>query len=303
MKLLLTGVDGQLGFELERALTPLGDIRPSTLSGRSVGGNACLPLDLSDAAAIEPCLDQLQPDVVVNPAAYTAVDRSESEPELAQRINADAPAALARWCARHDALLVHYSTDYVFAGEAERPWREDDPTGPLGVYGASKLAGEQAIRDSGCRHLILRTAWVYSARFANFLRTMLRLARERDHLRVVIDQRGTPTTARSLAESTCALLARWRDDREMALGTFHLTHAGETSWHGFAEAIFARARTAGLLDRMPVVEAIPSSAYPTPARRPAYSVLDCSRLRDAHGIALPDWQVGLDQVIDELVDR
>lgn len=302
MRLLLTGVDGQLGFELERALAPLGEVRPSTLSGRSVGGNACLPLDLGDDGAIEHCLDQLQPDVVVNPAAYTAVDRSESEPDLAHRVNASAPAALARWCARHDALLVHYSTDYVFAGESDRPWREDDATGPLGVYGASKLAGEQAIRASGCRHLILRTAWVYSARFANFLRTMLRLARERDHLRVVVDQRGTPTTARSLAESTSALLARWHCDREMTLGTFHLTHAGETSWHGFAEAIFARARTAGLLDRTPVVEAIPSSAYPTPARRPAYSVLDCSRLRDVHGIALPDWQVGLDQVIDELVD-
>ena len=301
MTLLLTGVDGQLGFELERALAPLGEVRPSTLSGRTVGGRACLPLDLTDTSALEAGLDRLRPRIVVNPAAYTAVDRSETEPELAQRINADAPAALARWCARHDALLVHYSTDYVFGGESERPWREDDPTGPLGVYGATKLAGEEAIRSAGCRHLILRTAWVYSARFANFLRTMLRVGAERDHLKVVVDQRGTPTTARGLAEVTAQLLGRHGGAAASSLGTLHLTHHGETSWHGFAEAIFARAREAGLIARVPVVEAIPSSAYPTPARRPAYSVLDCSRIRTQHGICLPDWQVGLGQVIDELV--
>ena len=303
MRILLTGVDGQVGFELQRALAPLGEVIPSTLSGTQPGGGATQPMDLSRPEALAEILDALKPDVVVNPAAYTAVDRSESEPELAQRINAGAPAALAGWCAERGALLVHYSTDYVFNGASDRPWREDDPTGPLGVYGATKLAGEQAIRAAGCRHLILRTAWVYSARFGNFLKTMLRLAGERSELSVVNDQIGAPTTARGLAEVTAALLARAdRLDAER-LGTFHCVHAGQTSWHGFAEAIFQRALDAGLIERAPMLHAIASADYPTPARRPAFSVLDTTRLRDVHGLALPTWQAGLDSVIGELATR
>lgn len=303
MRILLTGVDGQVGFELQRALAPLGEVVPSTLSGRLPGGGAALPLDLAQPASLAAALDSVKPDVVVNPAAYTAVDKSESEPDLARRINAEAPAALAAWCARHDALLLHYSTDYVFAGNSARPWREGDPTGPLGVYGQTKLDGENAIRASGCRHLILRTAWVYSARFANFLKTMLRLGAERAELGVVADQVGAPTTARGLAEVSAALLARHAELTGERLGTFHCTHGGETSWHGFAEAIFARAVEAGLLTAAPMVKAITSADYPTPARRPAYSVLDGTRLRSVHGLALPDWQCGLDSVIGELVQR
>lgn len=300
VKLLLTGVDGQLGFELARSLAPLAELHCSTLSGKLPGGGNCVAIDLSDAAAIQRQLDQLRPEIVVNPAAYTAVDKAESDSALAHRINADAPAALANWCREHDALLLHYSTDYVFPGNAERPWREDDAAAPLGVYGASKLAGEQAIRESGCRHLILRTAWVYSARFANFLLTMLRVGRERDELRVVADQVGAPTTARGLASVSAALLARAGSLRPDQLGTFHCTHAGQTSWHGFAEAIFAQALQGGLIERAPIVHAIPSSDYPTPARRPAYSVLDTGKLANAHGLRLPDWQIGLAQVIEEL---
>lgn len=303
MKILLTGVDGQVGFELQRALAPLGEVVPSTLSGRLPGGGAALPLDLSQPASLAAALDSVKPDVVVNPAAYTAVDKSESEPDLARRINAEAPAALAAWCARHGALLLHYSTDYVFAGNGARPWREDDPTGPLGVYGQTKLDGENALRASGCRHLVLRAAWVYSARFGNFLKTMLRLGAERAELGVVADQVGTPTTARGLAEVSAALLARHAALTGERLGTFHCTHAGETSWHGFAEAIFARAVAAGLLPTAPTVKPIGTADYPTPAQRPAYSVLDTSRLRTVHGLALPDWQVGLDSVIAELAQR
>lgn len=303
MRILLTGIDGQLGFELERALAPLGEVIGSTLSGRSTGGAACEPMDLSDSGSIGACLQRLRPDLVVNPAAYTAVDRAESEPALAHAINAEGVATLAQWCARHDVPLLHYSTDYVFSGEQQRPWREDDAPAPLGVYGASKLAGEQAIRASGCPHLILRTAWVYSARFNNFLKTMLRLGSEREELRVVADQRGAPTTARGLAELSAALIARGAHRDADGQGTFHAVHAGECSWQEFACAIFERAQRAGLLARVPNVQAIASQEYPTPARRPAYSVLDGSRLRERYGLALPAWQIGLDQVIDELATR
>jgi dTDP-4-dehydrorhamnose reductase len=293
MKILLTGVDGQVGFELQRALAPLGDIVPSTLSGRLPGGGAALPLDLAQPDSLAAALDSVKPDVVVNPAAYTAVDKSEAEPNLARRINAEAPGQVG----------FGFGLDYVFAGNGQRPWREDDPTGPLGVYGQSKLDGENAIRASGCRHLILRTAWVYSARFANFLKTMLRLGAERAELGVVADQVGAPTTARGLAEVTAALLARRDTLDDRGLGSFHCTHGGETSWHGFAEAIFARAVEAGLLAQAPTVKAITTADYPTPARRPAYSVLDTTRLRDTHGLALPDWRLGLDSVIGELAQR
>lgn len=299
-RLLLTGASGQLGFELQRALAPIGELLVTSRDGRLPGGGAGAAFDLDAPASLAAALDRWQPDIVVNAAAWTAVDRAEAEPAAAHRANAEAPAAIARWCAAHEALLVHYSTDYVFDGRAAIPWTEQAATAPLGVYGASKRAGERAIVDSGCAHLILRTAWVYAARGQNFLRTMLRLGAERDRLRVVADQIGAPTPARWLAAATAALLARGRWRAADAQGLFHLAAGGATSWHGFAEAIFADALQAGLLPRAPVVEAIASRDYPTPAARPAYSVLDCARLATVHGIALPDWRRGVGEVVAEL---
>lgn len=300
MTFLLLGAGGQVGFELHRGLEALGEVIPATRDGRLPGGGVGRVADLSDPDALAVLLDELSPEVIVNAAAYTAVDRAESEPALAQAINADAPTALAHWCAGHGAKLVHYSTDYVFDGRSERPWREDDATAPLGVYGCSKRDGEIGIEGSGCEHLILRTAWVYAARGHNFLRTMLRLAGERDHLRVVADQIGSPTPARWIAAVTVALLARWQAGAQWPAGIVHLTAGGQTSWHGFAEAIFAAALEAGLLERAPGVEAIPTSAYPTPAQRPAYSCLDTSALRARFGISLPDWRIGVTQTLAEL---
>ncbi len=303
MKFLLLGAAGQVGFELHRGLEALGEVVPATRDGRLPGGGAARLADLSDIAALVALLDDIGPDVIVNAAAYTAVDRAESEPELAQAINAQAPAALARWCAGHGAKLVHYSTDYVFDGQGGRPWREDDAAAPLGAYGRSKRDGEIAIERGGCEHLILRTAWVYAARGHNFLRTMLRLAGERDRLRVVADQIGSPTPARWIAAVTVALLARWQAGAGWPSGIVHLTASGQTSWHGFAEAIFAAAMEAGVLERAPVVEAIPTSAYPTPARRPVYSCLDTSALRARFGVSLPDWRIGVTQTLGELAGR
>lgn len=303
MTFLLLGAAGQVGFELHRGLEVLGEVIPVTRDGRLPGGGVARVIDLSDVAALVALLDDVEPDVIVNAAAYTAVDRAESEPELAQAINANAPAVLARWCAAHGAKLVHYSTDYVFDGQSERPLREDDATAPLGVYGRSKRDGEIGIQQSGCEHLILRTAWVYAARGHNFLRTMLRLAGERDRLRVVADQIGSPTPARWIAAVTVALLARWQAGAEWPSGIVHLTASGQASWHGFAEAIFAAAVEAGVLERAPAVEAIPTSAYPTPARRPAYSCLDTSALRARFGVSLPDWRNGVTQTLAELAGR
>lgn len=305
MKILLLGANGQVGFELMRALGPLGTLRPTTRSGRLPGGAPCLAADLGGSDAdLCTLLDAERPGLIVNASAYTAVDRAEDEPALAHRVNAGALAALSGWAAAHGVPVVHYSTDYVFAGEGERPWREDDATAPASVYGASKLVGELALRDSGAPHLILRTAWVYAARGHNFLRTMLRLAGERDTLRVVADQTGTPTPARLIANATATILARltpdggWRDDA--AWGTYHLTAAGHTTWHAFAEAIFARALRAGLIEHAPSVEAIATADYPTRARRPAWSVLDCTRVQEMFSLRLPPWEMALDAVIGEL---
>jgi dTDP-4-dehydrorhamnose reductase len=303
MRILLLGAGGQLGFELQRALAPLGELHAASRDGGLPGGGRGIAVDLDQPATLAAALDAVAPDCIVNAAAYTAVDRAEQAPADAQRANADAPAALARWCAGRGALLVHYSTDYVFDGRGSVPWREHDATAPLGAYGRSKLAGEQAIAASGCRHLILRTAWVYAARGQNFLRTMLRLGAEREAVQVVADQIGAPTPARWLAAATTALLAggRWREDA--AAGVFHVAAAGQTSWHGFAEAIFTDAVRAGLLSRAPRVEPIATADYPTPARRPAYSVLDCGRLADCHGLRLPDWRAGVSEVVAELAAR
>ncbi len=296
MTVLLFGGNGQLGQELQRALAPLGTLVATTRSGALPDGSACETADFNEPESLAALLDRVRPEVVVNAAAYTAVDRAEDDRDAAWRANAEAPGVIARWCAAAGVPLVHYSTDYVFDGQGTRPYREDDATAPLGVYGASKLAGEEAIRAAGGRHLIFRTAWVYAAHSANFLRTMLRVGAERDVLRVVADQVGTPTPAALIADVTAQALQHAGG----LSGTWHLTATGETSWHGFAEAIFAEAVSAGKLARAPKVEAITTADYPTPARRPAYSHLDVRKLESDFGIGLPSWQEGLKRVIAAL---
>jgi len=291
--ILLLGANGQLGRELQRALAPLGTIVATTRSGVLPDGSACEVADFDQPGSLTALLDRLRPSVVVNAAAYTAVDRAEEDRDAAFRANAEAPGVLAQWCAQAGVPLVHYSTDYVFDGQGTRPYREDDATAPLGVYGASKLAGEDAIRAAGGRHLIFRTAWVYASHSANFLRTMLRVGADRDVLRVVADQVGTPTPAALIADVTVQALQHGGG----LSGTWHLTATGETSWHGFAEAIFTEAVAAGVLARAPTVEAITTAEYPTPARRPAYSHLDVAKLEKDFGVTLPRWQDGLKQVI------
>lgn len=292
MKILLFGGNGQVGRELRRSLALLGELTVATRDGQDADAIA----DLDQSQSLAALIDTIAPDVVVNAAAYTAVDKAEIDADAAFRINADAPAAIARACKVVDALMVHYSTDYVFDGRAARPYRENDATAPLGVYGASKLAGEQAIRDSGVRHAILRTAWVYAAHGKNFLLTMLRLAGERDELRVVADQFGAPTPSRWIADATADLLRHGVAES----GTWHLTTRGETNWHAFASAIIDDAHERGLLQRKAVVLAITTEDYPTPARRPAYSVLDTTRLQREFGIVPPDWRDGLKQTLGEL---
>ncbi len=302
-RILLLGANGQVGFELARVLPPLGDLVCATRSGRA-GVSICEVADLAGHDSLARVLDAVQPDVIVNAAAYTAVDRAEDEPELAQRVNAEALGEMGTWAAEHDAAILHYSTDYVFSGEGDRPWRENDATAPLGAYGRSKLAGEQALTATGCRHLILRTAWVYAARGHNFLLSMLRLARERDELRVVADQQGSPTPAPLIASASAALLARWlslpADAQRDRSGVYHLTSTGTCSWHQFADAIVELAHAAGMLPRRVPVTAITSGEFPTRAARPAWSVLDSGRLRDTFDLALPDWRKGLELVLTDL---
>lgn len=297
MKILLFGANGQVGHELLPRLRTLGTVVATTRTGRLEDGTTCEVADFDVPDMLPGLIERIAPDLVVNAAAYTAVDRAESEVEAAYRANAEAPGAIARACAARDALLVHYSTDYVFDGDGTRPWREDDATAPLGVYGASKLAGEEAVRDAGGRHAIFRTAWVYASHGRNFMRTMLRLAAERDELRVVADQTGSPTPARLIAGRTVDAIAAGRLPHH---GLWHLTTSGQTTWHGFAEAIVARAHARGLIAKRPVVVPIATTEYPTPARRPAYSVLDGRRLAEELGGPTPDWQDGLEQVLAEL---
>jgi len=296
VKLLLLGANGQVGHELQRSMAPLGELVLATRDGTLADGGSCEIANLDDPESLATLVARIAPDVVVNAAAYTAVDRAETEREAACRANAEAPRALAEACARRGARLVHYSTDYVFDGRGMRPYREEDPTAPTSVYGESKLAGEDAIRASGADQLILRTAWVYAPRGHNFLLTMLRLGAERGRLRVVADQIGTPTSAALIADATARVIAH----PTRASGTWHLTASGQASWHGFAEAIFAGAVERGLLARAPMVEAISTAEYPTPAARPAYSVLDTTKLQRDFGIAPPDWREGLSRVLDAL---
>lgn len=298
MKILLLGADGQLGYELHRACAPLGEILPYTLSGLLPGQQRCGQIDFAVPGAVGALVEMHQPTLILNAVAHTAVDRAEDEPALAGRINAEAVGELAAACRTIGAKLVHYSTDYVFGGDGTRPWREDDATAPLGVYGKTKLAGEDAVHGSGCRHLIFRTAWVYAARGQNFLRTALRLAKESDELRIVHDQVGSPTPARWLASCTALALAKGGDPQ----GTWHVVADGECSWFQFASAIYSEALAAKLITRAPRVAGIPSSEYPTKAKRPAYSCLDTGKFARDFGLKLPDWRVGLREVIGELAE-
>ncbi|NII12369.1 dTDP-4-dehydrorhamnose reductase [Oleiagrimonas sp. C23AA] len=302
MKLLVLGANGQVGRELRRALASLGTVLAASRDGRIDGEPGGIQADLAQPASLPAALEAAAPDVIVNAAAYTAVDRAEDEEALAHIINGEALAAMGQWASQHAVPVLHYSTDYVFDGQSRQRWREGDAVAPLGAYGRSKLAGEQALRNSGAEHLILRTAWVYAAHGHNFLRTMLRLAGERDRLTVVDDQHGTPTPARLIADVTAQVLQRWlaADDRAALAGTYHLVAAGQTTWYGFARAIMQRAAAAGLIERAPEVVAVDSSAFPTKATRPAWSVLDTHKLERNFDITLPDWQNALDTVIGEL---
>ncbi len=294
MKILLTGKNGQVGWELQRTLAPLGEVV-------AVDRQA---LDLANPDAIRALIREVKPALIVNPAAYTAVDKAESEPELAMAVNGIAPGVMAEEAKRLGAAMIHYSTDYVFDGSKTSPYTEDDAPNPLNVYGRTKLAGEQAIQAAGISHLILRTSWVYGARGRNFLLTILRLAKERDELKIVDDQTGAPTWSRMIAEATAIILAKlplppgegWG---EGGSGLYHLTAAGQTSWHGFAGAILeSRARSTGVAG--PRLIPIPTSAYPLPAPRPQYSVMANDKLQRAFGVALPAWQSGLGLCMDEM---
>ena len=298
MTVLVFGGNGQVGQELLRALASLGPIVATTRTGQLADGSDCEIADFNAPDSLPTLLDRLQPSLVINAAAYTAVDKAEQEPEAAFRANAQAPGVIAQWCATNDVPMVHYSTDYVFNGQGVAPYAEDEATEPLGVYGTSKRDGEEAVRAAGGRHLIFRTAWVYASHGGNFLRTMLRVGAERDELRVVADQVGTPTPAALIADVTAQVL---RHPGKLS-GTWHLTASGQTSWHGFAEAIFAEAVAMGVLAKAPTVQPISSSEYPTPAKRPAWSVLDNRKLQHDFGVELPAWQTGLYQVMSEIAN-
>lgn len=285
-RILLTGGSGQVGWELLRTLSTLGDVVSLERSA----------LDLADPDSIVKAVRGIKPDLIVNPAAYTAVDKAESEPVLAMAINGHAPAILAEEAKRIGAALIHFSTDYVFDGAKATPYTERDATGPKGVYGVSKLAGEQAIQGVGAPHLILRTSWVYGRRGKNFLLTIQRLAREREVLSVVDDQYGAPTWCRLLAEATAQIVAQGGTDvagylRERG-GVYHMSCAGRVSWHGFAGAILER-----MSGPVAQLRPIPSADYPTPAARPPYSVLDNARVAEVFNVRLPDWLVALDMAV------
>ncbi len=289
-RVLVTGAGGQVGGELLRAFEDRAQLFPFDRSA----------LDLSSPRQIRARVREAAPDIIINAAAYTAVDRAESEPELARAINADAPGVLAEEAQRASALLVHYSTDYVFDGTKDGAWTEDDPTSPLNVYGATKLAGEDAIRKAGGRYLIFRTSWVYGPHGKNFVLTMLRLGRERDSLKIVDDQIGAPTSSIEIANATSKITAgvlsgQFGKAANWA-GIYNMTCSGTVSWCGFARAIFSRAPQ--LLDgKTPTVSAIPSSEFPTPARRPLNSVLSSEKLGGRFGVQLAPWEAALDQVL------
>jgi len=299
MKILLLGKNGQVGWELQRSLAPLGELVALSRHSTDTEGGCG---DLTQLEALRQTVLKLRPDVIVNAAAHTAVDTAESEPELARTLNALAPGALAEAAHSIGALLVHYSTDYVFEGTGTTPWLEAAPTDPLSVYGRTKLDGERAIQASGCRHLIFRTSWVYAARGGNFAKTMLRLAAERERLTVIDDQFGAPTGADLIADVTAHAI-RQVLQRPQDAGTYHLAAAGETSWHGYARFVIdtARALKPELTLKTQEVAPVPTSAFPTPAQRPLNSRLNTAHLRKTFGLVLPDWQHGVRRMLAECI--
>ncbi|MDP3845931.1 MAG: dTDP-4-dehydrorhamnose reductase [Pseudomonas sp.] len=298
MKILLLGKNGQVGWELQRSLAPLGELLALDSKSTAYCG------DLKDLPGIAATIRSYAPDVIVNAAAYTAVDKAESEPAQAQRINAEAVAVLAQEAHKLGAWLLHYSTDYVFDGSGAAPWQETAAIGPLSVYGASKLAGEQAIQASGCKHLIFRTSWVYAARGNNFAKTMLRLAQERDSLNVIADQFGAPTGAELLADVTAHALRGAMQQPELA-GLYHLAAAGETNWYSYARFVLEQAEAAGITLKVAPSQlgSIATSAYPTAAKRPLNSRLNTEKLRNAFALHLPDWQAGVARMLTEILEK
>ena len=287
-RILLFGRVGQVGWELRRTLAPMSRL-------------VCVDfpdVDLTRPDSIRKWIQDSSPDIIVNAAAYTAVDKAETETALAMKINGEAPGIMAEEAARRGSLLVHYSTDYVFDGTKTSPYAEEDLPNPLGAYGRTKLAGDVAVRQTGCNHLIFRLCWVYGARGGNFMLTMMRLAREREQLRVVSDQTGCPTWSRMIAETTAQALLQVRtpDHAAATTGTYHLCASGETSWHGFADAIVNLMPTEGRKCR--AVDPISSAEYPTPTRRPAYSVMSCAKLERTFGLRLPAWHESLREVLE-----
>jgi len=297
MKILLLGKNGQVGWELQRSLAPLGEL--IALDRHQADG---LNGDLSNPEALRATIRQVQPDVIVNAAAYTAVDKAESETELADRVNGIAAGVMAEEAAASGAWLVHYSTDYVFNGQGTAAWRETDAVAPVNHYGSSKLAGERAITASGCKHLIFRTSWVYGARGNNFAKTMLRLASDRETLSVVADQIGAPTGADLIADVTAQALRQALQQPELA-GLYHLAAAGEVSWHGYASEVIAFAKANGELLAVKAIEPVETTAYPTPAHRPLNSRLDTQKLRTTFSLHLPDWQSGVTRMLREILNK
>ena len=297
MKILLFGKDGQVGWELQRSLAPLGEVL-----ALGSAGEAGLCGSFTDLDGLARTVAQVRPDAIVNAAAYTAVDKAESEPELARMVNATAPGVLAKAARQIGAALVHYSTDYVFDGSGSKPWAEVDSTGPLNVYGRTKLEGEQAIVRANPRHLILRSSWIYGSRGSNFAKTMLRLARERDRLTVIDDQLGAPTGADLLADVTAHALPALLADPGKA-GLYHVTATGEVSWYGYARFVIGQALRAGAALKAGVeqVMPVPTAAFPTPAQRPRNSRLDTARFRQTFGMTLPFWQPGVSRMLEEIL--
>jgi len=297
MKILLLGKNGQVGWELQRSLSPLGEL--IALDRHVVDG---LCGDLSDLDALRATIRQVKPDVIVNAAAYTAVDKAESETELADRVNGQASQVMAEEATTLGAWLIHYSTDYVFSGQGSLPWKESDPVAPVNHYGASKLAGEQAITASGCKHLIFRTSWVYGARGNNFAKTMLRLAKDRETLSVIADQIGAPTGADLIADVTALAIQQVLQRPELS-GLYHLAASGEVSWHGYASHVISFARDSGEQLAVTAINPIETTAYPTPARRPLNSRLNTQKLRDNFSLHLPGWQSGVTRMLREILNK
>jgi len=297
LKILLLGKNGQVGWELQRSLAPLG-----TVTALDRFGQDGLCGDISNMDGLRHTIDTVKPDILVNAAAYTAVDRAEEESEQAIRLNTEAPAVMAKAMKALGGCLVHYSTDYVFDGSGTHPWKETDEVGPLSVYGASKLAGEEAIQASGCQHLIFRTSWVYASRGNNFAKTMLRLAKERDTLNVINDQIGAPTGADLIADVTAHALRQWQQQPQTA-GLYHLAASGETSWHQYASFVIQWAQKAGIPLAVETVNPIPSEDYPVPAERPKNSRLDCRALETTFGLQLPQWQQGVERMLQEITNK